>query len=250
MVFLGDMNVQNEEWLHSVSGTDHAGVLAQEFSEMFNMHQLVDFPTRGQNTLDLVLSDIAGSALSAAGFGTSDHKSMYLSFTSEEVVPKTPIKCAVRDWHHAPWPHIKGALKRAFKDWRPNGTVEEAEDEMDTRITGIIDKYVKFKQPAKPGPTPWWNSKCEKACKWKSKCFMTQDSKPDKYKTAVKFNRKAQKKAYGAYQRKIKSKLNRMPCSDGAFWKLAKEIGGLEPSRSEAAPSAQDPCRPFRRQDD
>ena len=69
---------------------------------------------------------------------------------------------------------------------------------------------------------------------------MKQDSKPDKYKTAVKFNRKAKKKAYGAYQRKIKSKLNRMPCSDGAFCKLAEEIGGLEPSRSEAAPSAQD----------
>ena len=31
-----------------------------------------------------------------------------------------------------------------------------------------------------------------------------------------------------------------MPCRDGAFWKLAKEIGGLEPSGSEAAPSAQD----------
>ena len=152
VVFLGDMNVHNEEWLHSVSGTDHAGVLAQEFSEMFNMHQLVDFPTRGQNTLDLVLSDIVGSALPTAGFGTSDHKSMYLSFTLEEVVPKAPINCAVRDWYHAPWPHIRGALKRAFKDWRPSGTVEEAEDEMDTRITGIIDKYVKFKQPAKPGP--------------------------------------------------------------------------------------------------
>ena len=60
VVYIGDMNVHNQEWLDSKSHTDQADVLAQEFSESFGMEQFVHFPTRGENTLDLVLSDIEG----------------------------------------------------------------------------------------------------------------------------------------------------------------------------------------------
>ena len=60
------------------------------------------------------------------------------------------------------------------------------------------------------------------------------------YSRAVKFSRKVQKKAYGAYQRKVKSKLNMMDSGDGNFWSVAKEIGGLEGSKGQAAPDADD----------
>ena len=58
------------------SNADQAGVLAQDFSESFGMEQLVNFPTRGENTLDLVLSDIEGRAVERPGFGNSDHQAV------------------------------------------------------------------------------------------------------------------------------------------------------------------------------
>jgi hypothetical protein len=125
-------------------------------------------------------------------------------------------------------------------NWTPKGTVDEAEQEMDDILVGIIDKYVKKKKPRSPGPTPWWNSRCNKAFKWKQKRFEKRNIEAVEYSRAVKFSRKVQKKAYGAYQRKIKSKLNTMSTGDGNFWSMVKEMGGLESSKGQATPSAED----------
>ena len=46
-VFIGDMNVHNEDWICSTF-TDKAGIEAQEFCEMFGMTQLVNFPAWGK----------------------------------------------------------------------------------------------------------------------------------------------------------------------------------------------------------
>ena len=124
-------------------------------------------------------------------------------------------------------------------NWTPTGTVDEAEGEYDDIPSGIIDRYVKCKTPKRNGPTPWWNSKCEKAYKWKLKTFKNKKSHPLRYQAAIKFNRMIQKKAFKAHQERIKVKLINMPSSDTNFWQLAKEIGGLVIERSQAAPSAQ-----------
>ena len=237
-VFIGDMNVHNQDWICSTF-TDKAGIQAQEFCEMFGMSQLVNFPTRGENTLDLVISDFDGRAIAESGFGSSDHLSLYLTFDTTQKIPTTPIRKSVRDWQNAPWNHMKGALKRALANWKPSGGVDEAEADLDNLLSKVVDDYVKWKKPTRPGPTPWWNCKCEKAYKWKRKCFVNRVTDQSKYDSAVKFNRKIQKKAYGSYQKKIKKKLASMSSGDSNFWQLAKEIGGLERTRSESAPSAQ-----------
>ena len=41
--------------------------------EMYGLSQLVDFATRDENTLDLVMSSILGVAIPVPSFGTSDH---------------------------------------------------------------------------------------------------------------------------------------------------------------------------------
>ena len=240
MVFIGDMNAHNSDWIISSSITDKAGLLAQEFCELFGLSQLVDFTTREGNTLDLVMSDIKGIAIEAPGFGNSDHKSMSIVFESQEKIPSTPERKAVRDWHNAPWNHIRGAVKRALTHWKPTGNQDDAEEELDAILSVIIEKYVKWKVPSQPGPTPWWNHKCEDAYKWKQQAFTNRIMDPEGYNQATKYNRKIQKKAYSAYQQKIKRKLNNLPSSDRNFWQMAKEIAGLEAPRSEAAPSPEE----------
>ena len=134
---------------------------------------------------------------------------------------------------------MRGALKRALKLFHCCGSADDAEADLDRLLSKVIDDYVPWKTPTTPGLAPWWNCKCEKAYRWKLKCFVNRVKDPSRFHSAVKFNRKIQKEAYGSYQKKIKKKLASMSSSDGNFWQLAKEIGGLEPTRSDSAPSAQ-----------
>ena len=173
-VFMGDFNCHNNGWIVSESRTDTAGLQAQEFCELFGLRQIVDFTTRGGNTLDLVMSELDGVTTVAPGFGNSDHKSMFIMFRCNTAPPVTPVKHSVLNWRTAPWQHIKGATKRGFKGWQPSGTVDDAEAELNDMLTEIIRRYVKEKVPSKPGPTPWWNSRCEKAYQWKHKCFLSR----------------------------------------------------------------------------
>ena len=61
VMIYGDFNVHNQEWIHS-NTTDSGGILTQEFVELFGLKQIVNFPTRGSNTLDLICSNIDASA--------------------------------------------------------------------------------------------------------------------------------------------------------------------------------------------
>ena len=74
--------------------------------------------------------------------------------------------------------------------------VEDAEADLDGILESIIVEKVKMKAPTKPGPTPWWNNKCKKAYKWKLKCFSKRDSDAGKYKAAVTYNRKIQRRLF------------------------------------------------------
>ena len=57
VIVAGDFNVHNQEWLHS-SRTTRAGEHAEDMCYMHSLEQLVDQPTRGRNTLDLIMSDL------------------------------------------------------------------------------------------------------------------------------------------------------------------------------------------------
>ena len=74
IVMAGDFNVHNESWLHS-SHTTTAGQFLEDVCITHGLTQHVDFPTRGVNTLDLVLSDypFGVQATHHAPLGKSDH---------------------------------------------------------------------------------------------------------------------------------------------------------------------------------
>ena len=116
IVFLGDFNVHNQEWLNSRSLTDKGGCLAKEFYEIFGFFQYVDFDTRDGNTLDLVMSPFDGSASAVANLGTSDHVSVRFTMHMTTPLEKQPAVLPVRNWSRAPWNHIRGAVKRALAE--------------------------------------------------------------------------------------------------------------------------------------
>ena len=90
VVWMGDFNAHNPDWIHSSSTLDAAGEAAQDFSELYGIPNLVDFPTREDNTLDLVLSSVDGKAFPDSGLGTSDHLSIWSSLHSDVDLPAPP----------------------------------------------------------------------------------------------------------------------------------------------------------------
>ena len=214
VVFTGDFNVHDAEWLCSTTHTDAAGRAAQELCESFGLNQFIQFPTRGLNTLDLVMSPFAGSACAMANPGSSDHVAIAFEMQVISPLQDAPLIKQVHDWEHAPWHHINGAIRRHMCDWHPSNfdSVHEAQVNFNEWMEAIVDRYVPLRDPTPKGCAPWWNFHYEKAYKLKVKAFNTADSDPEKFLRAVIWNKKVQRKAYRTrvYNRKLKLKLDKI----------------------------------------
>ena len=142
---------------------------------------------------------------------------------------------------------MKGVIKRELVDWDAytSSSVDEPESDLDLKLSSIIDKYVKSSKPKKPGPIVWWNSKCQDAYDVKLKLFNIRFEKPDRYNAAINHCRTVQRRAFAHFQDELRAQLKSMDKSDKTFWRLTKEIGGIEAQRSGAAPSADSLCKDF-----
>ena len=89
-LYVGDFNIHNPGWVHSTSKGDAAGTMAQEFCEMFGFNQLIDFPTRGLNTPDLIMTPFQRSASPLPGLGSSDNVSVSFNVNVQCELPEPP----------------------------------------------------------------------------------------------------------------------------------------------------------------
>ena len=242
LVLMGDFNVHHKEWLCSAVDTDFAGIVTKEFCESFGLHQYVDFPTRGPNTLDLIISTFTGSAVALPNLGTSDHVSIKFQTQVIEDLPDTPRATEVLNWHSTPWNHIRGEVKRALILWNETEHLipDDAELALSKAIHPIIKKHVPKTLPMKTSSAPWWNFDCDKSFKLKMKTFKTRLEFPEKYLGATYLCKQTQRRAFKEYNVKMKERLDEMSTSDSNFWSLIKELSGLSSSKSNSAPSVED----------
>jgi hypothetical protein len=236
IVWIGDFNAHNPNWITSKTEIDKAGVLAQEFSEMFGYSQVVNFATREGNTLDLIYTKGKCDIYPIIKIGSSDHTTISAKFAAVDEVPAAPTRQPILRWDLAPWHHIKPAVKRALAqfDVRAFSTVDTAVSALDK-----ILRYVKRTSPRATTTHPWWDSKCDKAYAVKQKAWAVKSAHPARYEATVKRCRFAQRRAFASYNRKLKARLAGMKCTDRQFWTLTKEIGGIAQKNAAAAPEAE-----------
>ena len=104
VILLGDFNWHSESWLGSNKTTD-AGVHAEGVFVSRGLEQLVDLPTRGENMLDLIITDIHASSVKVSDreqIGKSDHcvliADVALSLAREPRTTRTIWNYAEADW--------------------------------------------------------------------------------------------------------------------------------------------------------
>ena len=172
-VICGDFNVHETSWLNS-SHTSTAGTAALDFCESKGLHQLVQFSTRQDAILDLILSEQMGSTSRLPNLNTSDHVAILLSLATPSHHPViTPPSCRVFHWSNAPWKK----LTRHFYSikWNFQGSVDNITTQFANTIYSSTLKFIPSCIPKSSLPTPWWNRFCEAAWQRKVKCWEDND---------------------------------------------------------------------------
>ena len=122
----GDFNVHEHSWLSS-SHSSAAGTATKDFSDSRGLLQLVDFPTRGNAILDLVLYGHQGSIQSFPAFNTSDHLVLLVTVsisTSDFVISSTPPHRCIYHWSRTKWDRLSHHFSSVI--WDMSGCVESA----------------------------------------------------------------------------------------------------------------------------
>jgi hypothetical protein len=239
LLFFMDANAHHTDWLGSTS-TDRAGEVAKAFVEDYGMDQYVTFPTRGVNTLDLIIGDVPMNVKPLPHLGTSDHISMFASFESRPM-PAPPPKRKVYHWKSAPWDRIRGALKIKLGSWKASvfDTLNDAMDDLYEIIQGVIDKYVKTSIPGSARPAPWWNRLCSRAKQVKYAAFERREEDMKEYKAACTELRFQERKSFAAHRARLAKRLNDSR-NDADWWHTVKLHAGAAEVRTSAAPDAEE----------
>ena len=90
-IIVGDFNCPKIDWTNFTSGTDYMHGSLLSFVSQYGLSQFVHFATRGENILDIVLSNdeqIVSSISSAPHLGHSDHNMVNFTLGLKSLLPR------------------------------------------------------------------------------------------------------------------------------------------------------------------
>jgi len=241
IIFLGDFNVHNKEWLGSTK-TDPQGRAAEAFAISNSLQNLIHEPTyfpraagHSPNPLDLFLTTHPEpyKITVCAPLGRSDHGLINVEFpTQSETTESVPQRTL---WHYnaADWEGLRDFFS-AFP-WKPicfsSPNPTEACHQVTEAILSGIETFIPHTRKASRHPRhkPWFSKACDRARLVKVQTHRTflQNPTPE--------NRQAFTEARNEYNRtitqskdtfntRIKDKVISCPNGGKSFWSLAKNI--------------------------
>jgi len=172
LIVAGDFNVHNRLWLGS-NKTTLAGEFAEDVCNLHGLTQHVSQPTRGDNILDLIMSDFPSNVKvsSQPPLGCSDHITLIADFPTLPSV-ETPTSRTVWRYNQADWPRLCHHF-RTF-DW--NSIFTNSPEESCRNVTATILAGMKRFIPSRllvtrPSDPAWWSPECNNAVERKSQAW-------------------------------------------------------------------------------
>ena len=156
-LLIGDFNLPTIDWKEGTA----AGPMARSFlgaCQDANLEQLVSFPThvRG-NTLDLLLTNMAGSILDVSDqgrLGNSDHTMILVTVQATLKNIKTVER--VPNWSKADWTQLRREARQ--KNWTRAArdlSATEAWDMVKSDLMNLVNTLVPSKPRRNPNRPPW-----------------------------------------------------------------------------------------------
>ncbi len=221
-IIMGDMNVHEESWLRHSDGSSEEGRELHTFSVVTGLEERVSAPTRGENLLDLVLSDLAGDLKCSVVPGVSDHNAVLGAITFGVPTAHT-VEREFFDYKNAPWAQINSDLSGIDWDAAINGLdADAAADYLSATIMTVLRRRVKHKTTqVRISTHPWLNDRCRDVIDAKIRAKGS-----DSEAAARDDCSKVLWDEYTKYVERMKGKLHGMRSSSKKWWKLSNSLQG------------------------
>ena len=187
----GDFNVPDIDWTtHKISGTSYPQRVSQTFLDItmeLGLEQLVDFPTRLENTLDLIFTShpsfkIRCKPLPPIG-QKSDHDIVLLDTAHQPLRARLPRR-KIFLWKRADAEKIKQHLKEFSHSFikETSQSVECMWTLFKSAITSAVEKHVPTKMSSTRQTHPWVNTSLRRAMRRKQRAhWRAKKTKKHKY---------------------------------------------------------------------
>ena len=181
----GDFNLPDINWeSYSTHSNKYLKEINQNFLDTFNdtgLRQTVDAPTRGENILDIFLTNcpdlIKSSAISA---GVGDHNAVHITSTLH-LTRRKPIKRTIRLWRKANVDGIKRDVRNFAALFLNNHSTTHCVDLMwesiKDNLLQILDRYVPTKSSTSRIHQPWITTETKRLLRRKQRWFRRAKSK-------------------------------------------------------------------------
>ena len=195
VVIAGDLNVHNESWLCSTKTTT-AGEYKAELSAFHGLHQHVTQLTRGENTLDLILSDFSETSVEVNvldPIGASDHATIVATFDATPL-REPPTKRRVWRYAQADWGRLRHFYSTA------NWNISEDPEASCRSVTAVVmegmNRFIPRKElSTKPTDPSWWTPECSAATQAKNYAWNRLRRHPTCHQQIIDYNAKVRASA-------------------------------------------------------
>ena len=180
----GDFNLPDINW-EKAEITSHKNLkgLNQKFLDTFNdtgLRQIVDEPTRGENILDIFLTncpDLVKSKNIIPGLG--DHEAVQID-CSMRLPRKKPTPHTIRLWKSADITHLKRDVLDFAKSFVQNSTTDDDPDilwdKIQENLTTAMNAHVPSKTTSRKIHQPWITTHTKRLLRQKQRWFQIAKS--------------------------------------------------------------------------
>ena len=232
IVIAGDFNIHNKSWLGSTK-TTRVGEFAEEVCASHGVSQHVSMPTRGNNPLDLILTDFPEGVSTRVmpPLGLSDH-AVVIADVNLRMFRETRTTRVVWRYAKADWSRLKHYYNST--DW--TSLMVKDPDEACQRITehilaGMSQFIPSMKLTTRPNDPIWWTPECTLAVKSKEKAWKRYRKLPCEerlgvYRQSVKEAAEILRSTRRTHMADIRTRLTRGDMNDKAWWSTVKQASG------------------------
>ena len=231
LCFVGDFNVHHQDWLGS-HFTDRPGKLLLEVCNSLNLRQAVTEPTRLDQILDLVITDLPVTCTTLANCGSSDHNPVLFQI-KKPVYCEKPYRRKVWKYNHADFWGMRGHFSNY--DWDAvfeSNDPEECCTQVTKVITDAMDMFIPNKSVTnKVTDKPWFNDQCRRLTAKKRRVFNIKKKNPSDmnikaFQKVQKEYKRAEKRARAQHSAKLKEELSNEKLSSKKWWKTVNSLAG------------------------
>jgi hypothetical protein len=175
----GDANLPDIDWTtNQVVGHQYRKEISESHLNTLGrlgLEQIVDFPTRLDNTLDVVITNRPSLVNHCVGMpGLSDHDIVYMDMNVKATRQK-PVRHKIFLWKRADFNSIRSVTKEWSNNFISAHTTSTPVEDLADEIQHFLDKILEEQVPSKFATTrfnqPWCNTVTKRICRRKARAY-------------------------------------------------------------------------------